>query len=1177
MLASSRREMPSVRHLRYCWVALSTTSALMLYVSDARAIDVSTQGELDAAISAGATTINIAAGNLALSSAQSFAAATDLTVASGASLSLSSASQVVGSIGGGGIVTLGTQTLVVGGNNTNTAFSGTIDMTKQGFDPPPYGIFAKVGSGTLTIDGATLTLGESYVFQGALAQTSGTTTVTYLAVGEGVTGSTPNVGALNVSGGAISFGTSLQVGDFGGQGTVNQTGGTVTITPTCGDASRCASMNIGNQGGVGTYNISGGELFLDGGINGLGRTNGTGRPGSTGTLNISGGVVDLSGGGRLIIGYGNLSAAEAQSQGTIQQTGGILRVHNGSTLNLSGLNTSTGVYNLNGGALEIGGDSLLPSYNNNTPHYQFNIGGGTIRVIEAPLVTSVNATLTGGVATIDTNGLGATWSGVLSGPGSLAKIGDGTSALTGSNTYAGGTFLNGGTLQVTADNNLGAATGGLTFDGGTLQLGAGLTSTRSVTLNGNGGTIDTNGFNSTFSGTIGGAGSFTKAGAGSLTLGGAGSYAGATLVNAGILQAGAANVFSANSAYTVAAATLDLNGFDQAIASLAGSGQVALGSATLTTGNDSTSTSFSGAITGTGGLIKTGAGTFSLTGSSTYTGPTSVNAGILSVDGSLASPVSVNAGGTLIGNGTIGGLNVASGSTVSPGHSIGTLNVAGNVAFAPGSTYLAEVGPAGQADLIAATGHASLTGGTVQAIGSFTPDLAYTILTAQGGVSGSFADVSTATDFAFLGPILSYTPTSVLLTLEQMRSFASAAVTPNQTSVAGALGSLPASSPLFQAILTQSTAGARQAFDALSGEIHGSVQTTMLDDSRYLRQAVLGRLRQADFSSQPGAFAALTAGGPQVARVDSSAGDPAAALGYADTRRPGFPVKSPLAPAPLRGPDVAWWAQGVGAWGKIGGDGNAADVSRNLSGFFSGVDSSFGTNWRAGIAGGYTNSNVRVNAQASAANVDTAHLAAYAGAAYGPWNLRSGAAVSWSTIDSSRGTLFPGFADQATARYNATTSQVFGEIGHSIRFGNIAAEPFAGLAWVHLDTNGFSERGGLAALVGSSTRDDIGYSTLGARIATGVQLENGMVLTPRASLAWQHAFGDVTPGATLAFQSLGTAFSISGVPLARDAALVESGVDLNINPSVTIGVSYVGQLSDRVNDHSVKGNLSWRF
>ena len=157
------------------------------------------------------------------------------------------------------------------------------------------------------------------------------------------------------------------------------------------------------------------------------------------------------------------------------------------------------------------------------------------------------------------------------------------------------------------------------------------------------------------------------------------------------------------------------------------------------------------------------------------------------------------------------------------------------------------------------------------------------------------------------------------------------------------------------------------------------------------------------------------------------------------------------------------------------------------------------------------------------------------------------------------------------------SAQMFGEVGYGISFGAIAAEPFAGLALVHLDTHGFSEGGGVAALAGSSARDDIGYSTLGGRIATGIPLQNGMLLTPRASLAWQHAFGDVTPSAALAFQSSGAAFSIAGVPLARDAVLVESGLDLRINPSATFGVSYVAQLSGSVNDHSVKGNLTWRF
>ena len=398
--------------------------ALIVGASGAMGDDISNQSQLDAAISAGSNKINVTAGNLALSGSQSIAPTADLTVATGASLSLSNANQTVGSLSGGGTIALGTTFLTAGGNNNSTAFSGTLLMTNQGYDPT-YGRFAKTGTGTLTVDNANIGLGEAYIFQGAIAQTSGNTSVTYLAVGEGKNGGAPNVGALNVSGGTITFGTTLQVGDFGGQGTVNQTGGTVNVVPLCGSLSHCAALNIGNQGGNGTYVISGGELFVS--VVNIGRNTGN-NPGSTGTLNITGGVVDLStmsgGGGSLVIGYGNSDPNKAQSQGAIEQTGGTLRVHNGATLYLSGQNTSTGVYDLSGGTLEIGGNSLKAGLNTITPHYQFNLGGGTIKVIDTALVTSVNANLSG-VSTIDTNGLGATFSGVLSGTGGIAKAGAG--------------------------------------------------------------------------------------------------------------------------------------------------------------------------------------------------------------------------------------------------------------------------------------------------------------------------------------------------------------------------------------------------------------------------------------------------------------------------------------------------------------------------------------------------------------------------------------------------------------------------------------------------------------------------------------------------------------------------------------------------------------------------------
>jgi uncharacterized protein with beta-barrel porin domain len=76
----------------------------------------------------------------------------------------------------------------------------------------------------------------------------------------------------------------------------------------------------------------------------------------------------------------------------------------------------------------------------------------------------------------------------------------------------------------------------------------------------------------------------------------------------------------------------------------------------------------------------------------------------------------------------------------------------------------------------------------------------------------------------------------------------------------------------------------------------------------------------------------------------------------------------------------------------------------------------------------------------------------------------------------------------------------------------------------------------------------------------------------RRSVAWQHAFGDVTPTAALSFQSIGAGFNILGVPIARGAALVEEGGDLQLTAQAKIGVSYAGQ-----NGHSVKGNFTWRF
>jgi len=101
-------------------------------------------------------------------------------------------------------------------------------------------------------------------------------------------------------------------------------------------------------------------------------------------------------------------------------------------------------------------------------------------------------------------------------------------------------------------------------------------------------------------------------------------------------------------------AILDLNNNNETIGSLAGAGNVILGSGTLTTGGNNNSTTYSGQISGTGGLVKEGSGAFTMTGASTYTGPTTVNNGSLYIDGSITSNVTAN-GGRIGGSGVING------------------------------------------------------------------------------------------------------------------------------------------------------------------------------------------------------------------------------------------------------------------------------------------------------------------------------------------------------------------------------------------------------------------------------------------------------------------------------------------------------------------------------------------
>ena len=186
----------------------------------------------------------------------------------------------------------------------------------------------------------------------------------------------------------------------------------------------------------------------------------------------------------------------------------------------------------------------------------------------------------------------------------------------------------------------------------------------------------------------------------------------------------------------------------------------------MTAGSGNTNTTFSGDISGGGGLTKVGTGPLTLTGTTLYTGATNIYAGAAGGRRvGAASPFFVNSGGTLGGTGTVGTTTVASGGTVAPGNPIGTLNVNGTIAFNTGSTYAIDVSPAA-ADKIAVSGTASLAG-TAQATfqgGSYAPKV-YTILS-SAGLGGKFDTFTVVGKPSGFSASLDYTSTDALLILQ---------------------------------------------------------------------------------------------------------------------------------------------------------------------------------------------------------------------------------------------------------------------------------------------------------------------------------------------------------------------------------------------------------------------------
>ena len=466
------------------------------------------------------------------------------------------------------------------------------------------------------------------------------------AGGDGGFGGGAGAGAVGGAGdpGAAGFGGGFGAPNngFGGGGGGAGMGGAVFVAEGAtlefiGTGSMSGNSVTAGTGGPGAGNGSafGDGIFLQGATGNL-----SFNPGAGQTQTYADEITDQSGSGG--------TGANAGSWG--------ITVNGAGTVHLSGVNTYTGGTTISSGTLQ-----------GNTTSFGSIVAG---ILLSGNIIDNSHL-----VFDATTNGI---FSGDISGTGDVTSLGILT--LSGDNSYAGGTIINGGILSVSADNNLGDAAGTITFDGGTLRALAPFTSLRGITLNAGGGRFDPNGNILTLSGSIVGGGPLTVSGSGILNLSGVNTYTGATIVDIGSTLgiSGAGSIADSSGVANSGIFDISLTTTGTTIQNATGNGTWNLGDSALTLSGTSVipgTINDGGIIPLAGGSLIMGAdSTTTLSGINTYTGGTTlndnstVNVGSNSAFGATAGIV------TLVGNATIGSVaGTPAGFTVS-----NDINIAAN-------------------------------------------------------------------------------------------------------------------------------------------------------------------------------------------------------------------------------------------------------------------------------------------------------------------------------------------------------------------------------------------------------------------------------------------------------------------------------------------------------------------
>lgn len=646
----------------------------------------------------GATLINA---NATLALSGSGAIANSSVVATDGTLNISETSNgaSVQSLSGSGSVVLGGQTLTL--TSASHTFAGVIS-----------------GSGGVTVAGGTQTLSTNNIYTGVTSIADGATLGLSGSGGIMNSQAVVNNGVIDIS--AASNGASIQT--LSGSGGVILGGQTLTLM----NSNDIFTGVISGSGGVtltsGAETLNGNNTYSGATSIANGATLALSGSGSianshiidNGTFDISAtnagaSVQGLSGSGGVVLGGQTLTITNANAvfSGTLSGSGALAIT--GGIQALNGTNSYTGRTAIsNSGTVRIESDSNL---GDTSVGAGVDLDNGTLEVV-GNVSTSRAITLSNtGSIKVD-SGYSATSTGTISGTGTLVKNGAGSLtldgivsnsggvqatqgllALTGTNTYTGGTTaMNGAIVSITSDSNLGSASSDITLNDGTLKVTGTISTARNVTVSGTGTlSIDAN-QQLTSTGSVSGNGTLAKNGTGTLalesivsnsggiqvnqgalTLSGINTYVGATTVSNGASLNLTGSGALANSSIVTTNGMFDISATSDGagIRSLSGSGGVVLGGQTLTLTN--AGDSFAGAISGSGGVALTG-GTQVFSGNNTYSGTTVIGAGttlMLTNNGTIANSAVVNGNGI-----TDSTLNIAN---ANGGASIKSLSGSGGV------------------------------------------------------------------------------------------------------------------------------------------------------------------------------------------------------------------------------------------------------------------------------------------------------------------------------------------------------------------------------------------------------------------------------------------------------------------------------------------------------------------